>query len=394
MSNSIDQNLFYSAVHGQGVYTWKNMDYTMDPATQNSQYAEQEREKRLLAPVFTNILTGEQFYVKRAVLDRKYMLDRERYIWKRPGETGAAFIWPCDMIESWEEGALPKSILYLNREYTDRPRYTGERMTDCLLLYPMGVYSGLKNLSDIVVELSSQRRLSWKNESVRSIAVGILKAVESLNRSGYVFCDFHVSNYHPSRFCLKGDGEIVVDHSNMIYHMHEEKGTFELDRREESRLSYPVEFADPSVANAFDIEKINGNLQTRLDYHSQNYSLAAFLFYLFFGVHAYEGKVMKGKGGDLSLMYHYNAYRTYYLKMPAFIFDDQDQYDNDIGDFEEDQMIIRLWNDAPDTIRRMFLNTLRWDNALRLSDVNNPTPSEWLDVLEALSWIKAEGGAA
>ena len=66
--------------------------------------------------------------------------------------------------------------------------------------------------------------------------------------------------------------------------------------------------------------------------------------------------------------------------MPVFIFDPDDT-SNNLGSFDDELKVAKLWADCPQIISEMFLRTLRQANAERKGEVQelNPTPHEWLE---------------
>lgn len=142
--------------------------------------------------------------------------------------------------------------------------------------------------------------------------------------------------------------------------------------------TYPVEFAEPAV--------VQGR-QEYFDYRSQNYSMAAMFFYLMFGRHAYDGKLMDGYMDDTERE-HYEKFRDYH-KMPVFIFDPEDD-SNALGTFADEQAILDLWTEVPEKLKYLFLRALRQENAERTGKDNTPLPEEWLNCFELLGWCVQE----
>ena len=106
-------------------------------------------------------------------------------------------------------------------------------------------------------------------------------------------------------------------------------------------------------------------------------------FFLFLGQYAYDGRLLTGYADD-TIQTHYVKFRDYH-KMPVFIFDPTDTQ-NSLGAFFEEQQVITTWNEIPENLKRLFIRTLRQQNAERTVFVNNPTPSTWLKCFKDLGW--------
>lgn len=80
--------------------------------------------------------------------------------------------------------------------------------------------------------------------------------------------------------------------------------------------------------------------------------------------------------------------------MPVFIFDPEDRR-NGLGEFEDEKPVIALWEELPECLKTILIQTLRKGNAERTGQVNNPTPSTWLRCFKELGWCgeKGETGA-
>ena len=106
------------------------------------------------------------------------------------------------------------------------------------------------------------------------------------------------------------------------------------------------------------------------------------------GQYAYDGRLLTGYADD-TIQTHYVKFRDYH-KMPVFIFDPKDDQ-NALGAFFEEQQVIDLWNELPDALKTLFIQTLSQGNAERTTSVNNPTPSMWLKTFEELGWCEQRG---
>ena len=201
------------------------------------------------------------------------------------------------------------------------------------------------------------------------MAVEIARALESLNRSGYLYADIHLS-----RIYFSDVGSVYLDFSNLIFSFQDSVGRAADTVCRVEQGEYPLEFADPALVRG---------LAPHVDLHSQNYSLCALFFYLFLGRYPYDGRLLTGYVDDTSQQ-HYVKFRDYH-RMPVFIFDPEDTK-NSLGAFWEEQQVIELWEELPGKLQEMFIRTLRQENAERTGPVNNPTPSTWLRCFRELGW--------
>ncbi len=141
---------------------------------------------------------------------------------------------------------------------------------------------------------------------------------------------------------------------------------------------YPIEFAEPSI--------VTGACALP-DFNTQNYSLAAMIAYLLMGRYAYDGPLLDGERDDTPI-YHYAKFNKYH-KMPFFVFDSSPQeraHGNALGTFSEDQEVLRLWNELPESVRKLLEFTLTSTNALRQHEVHNPSPNTWMKVFSEEGW--------
>ena len=353
-------DLYCSTVYGSGIYEWSGQ-YVQDPLCGDN-------GENHLSPLLTNIMTGEQFFLKRFDCSAgMYRCYRERIL--TPPENDH-ILWPSDMIDLTGEQQADCG-LFVAQEYTPSTTPNEQRRGANAFLFPYGGYpvvvNGLRRLSQI-------ESPSWKKKEIQQMAVEIARALQSVNKSGYLYADIHLS-----RFYFRADGSVYLDFSNLIYAWKDTVGAAakELCRPEASE--YPIEFADPAVVRG---------LIPNVDIHSQNYSLCALFFYLFLGQYAYDGRLLTGYADD-TVQAHYVKFRDYH-KMPVFIFDPVDEQ-NALGAFFEEQQVIDLWHALPEALKALFIKTLRQENAERTAAVNNPTPDLWLKVFEELGWCEQRG---
>lgn len=344
-------DLYYSVIYGDGIYEW-NGEKVQDPLGG-------DRGEGRTSPLLTNLNTGENFFLKRLPED---MRDRLRTQVLTPPRNEHV-LWPSDMVHLDEEQRKACS-LFVAQEYS--PISAEEQNgTDALLF----AYGGYPRMVDGLRRLSQVESPSWKVREVRSMAVEIARALESLNRSGYFYTDIHLS-----RIYFSDTGSVYLDFSNLIYSFQDSVGRAADMVCRVEQGGYPLEFADPALVRG---------LTPHVDFHSQNYSLCALFFYLFLGRHPYDGRLLTGYVDD-TLQGHYVKFRDYH-KMPVFIFDPEDTK-NGLGAFWEEQQVIELWEELPGKLQEMFIQTLRQENAERAKPVNNPTPSTWLQCFRELGW--------
>lgn len=353
-------DLYYSTVYGSGIYEW-NGQYVQDPLCGDNGEGH-------LSPLLTNIITGEQFFVKRFSCNNKMHNCYRKRILTLP--VNKHILWPSDMITLSDEQQRDCS-LFVAQEYTPTPTPNEERIGSRALLFPYGGYplvvNGIRKLSQI-------ESPNWKIKEIRQMAVEIVRALESINRSGYFYTDIHLS-----RVYFNDDGSVYLDFSNLIFSFKDAVGDEAKEVCHLDATEYPIEFADPAVVRG---------LIPNVDFHSQNYSVCALFFYLFLGQYAYDGRLLTGYADD-TIQTHYMKFRDYH-KMPVFIFDPKDDQ-NALGAFFEEQQVIDLWNELPDALKTLFIQTLSQGNAERTTSVNNPTPSMWLKTFEELGWCEQKG---
>ncbi len=345
--------LYYSAIFGSGIYEWDGQ-YVQDPLSGNS----------APSPLLVNIISGEQFYMKRLnCVGSVHSHYKARVL---PPPAGGHIVWPCDMADLAER-QMQQCGLFVAREYGPDEHPDEKQYGSSALLFP---YGGLPKLSNGFRKLAGAGEMNWKNAGIRAMAAGMLRALESLNMSGYCYADFHLSRFYFDDSC-----NVILDFSNLVF------STEELCREGKNSLQapepgeYPIEFADPAVVR---------KLVPHFDYNSQNYSLCALLFYLLLGRYPYDGRLLTGYADD-SMQAHYTKFRDYH-KMPVFIFDPKDTQ-NAVGAFFEERQAIELWEELPVYLRDAFVQVLRRENAERIVPVDNPTPSMWLRLFETAGWV-------
>lgn len=351
------EDLAFSAMYGGAVYE-RSENTVPDPF---SPPGESPGE----SPMMVNVLTGETMFLRRlnAAASQEVELYRLRIL-EKPSFDGV--FWPIDlMILSPELQA--KCTLFADNQYTDQTLPPQARQGELAAAF---IYRDMSAYERFDRWLSHAGPLSWENAAVVTASAAILRALNRLNRSGFTLNDFHFS-----RFFYSGSGRIMLDYSTLI------NSKREMTRRTMLRTNfennYPMEFGHPRV--------FDGSLKY-LSVQTQNYSLAAMLFYLFFGRYAYDGRLMTGYA-DTDLLSHYVKFRQYH-KMTFFIFDPND-HRNSIGTFSDEERVIQLWNRCPEALRRRFCDALVLPaEGASGSSPSLPTPTDWLSTLEQCGLLR------
>lgn len=349
------ENLCYSGVYGNGVYKYNDKKLIKDPLVGGSG----------VSPLFANINTGELYFAKRFKLGNGVRDKRIHEILQKrilhPADR-SSILWPSDFI------VIPKEIdnkcnLFVMQDYNEMPAVTDWNKYNMAMLF---LYDGYPLMINAFTKLNEIKYKNWKNPDIRNMAYQILKAFDTVNKSGYIYGDIHLS-----RIFFKVDGSAFLNYSNLLYSFEDFCSKdfalyFSLKPGE-----YPFEFANPGLVD----KKIN-----IIDFNSQNYSLCALIFYLFFGRYCYDGKALIDLP-DNTRQEHYAKFQHYH-KMP-FIFDKN----NCLNAVDVvDEKCADLWNDCPEMLKNMFTQVLS-QNMNRMEDVINPSPFTWLKCLNELGWI-------
>lgn len=316
------------------------------------------------SPLMVNVLTGETVFLRR--LNTAASVDLALYrrrILDRP-ESDDVF-WPIDLM-ILSPALQARCTLFVDNQYTDKPLSPAGRTGDLAAAF---IYRDTTGLERFDSWLSRAGYLSWKNPAIVRAAAAILSSVDKLNRSGYNFNDVHFS-----RLYYNGADRVMIDYSTLINSKWEMASRSPLRTNFEN--NYPMEFGHPQI---FD------ETLKYVSYQTQNYSLAALLFFLFFGRCAYDGSLLTGYV-DTDLLSHYVKFRQYW-KMPVFLFDEEDTR-NAIGSFEEEKAVIQLWKECPETLKEFFRRTLILQKESRPGIRIFPSPLDWLTAFKELGWLK------
>lgn len=360
MSNGKQQylttsDLCFSEIYGGGVYTFSRA-FSADPLG--------SADDEAASPILTNILTGETFFARRFGGDDK-SIARYRHRLLHPADQRCV-VWPADMVALDDEQAEYFS-LFVAHNYRALP--AEHKLDRHALLFPCNGWPTVVSATERFADLD---QLTWRDPQVRKLAANIVSAIEGVNRSGYIYCDIH-----PSRIFFKDDDSVLLDHSNLVYSLADTVAPDAAVVCSPTDGEYPIEFAEPAYVNR---DERDGRC---LDMQSQNYSLCAMLFYLFFGRYPYDGRLLDGAADDDPYS-HYAKFQKYH-SLPIFIFDPNDPQ-NALGTFAHEQQLMQLWQDLPQLLKDHFVSVLRKDSAMRADDCLAPSAGMWLQYLDQADW--------
>ena len=287
------------------------------------------------SPLLRNWQTGETFFLRRVYLENRWVKNAYfRRILEPPQKD--RILWPVDLMLLPDE-LLTECTLFVDHEYVPIQTPPEQRKGQYAVVLPLPKdkkrTAGMERLARL--------KKTWKDERTRNVAVQLAEAVADVNREGYLYHDFH-----PSRLCFGDKDRLFLDYSNLACSYGERIEEADAFLRRPEHNNYPLEFAAPGI--------VQGQSST-LGFRSQNYSLCAFLFYLFIGRYAYDGALLAGYPDDNP--YNHDVKFRDYHKIPVFIFDPADR-SNAIGTFEEERRTITLWEEAPEELRGWFLHAL------------------------------------
>lgn len=360
--------LCHSLISGMGVYETSGALERLPVGT---------AEDSALGVPLRNIFSGEFFFVKRLSL-RGAMPETHRIRIQNPPDR-SLILWPSDMILLAEDSPAQTDFRAAN-VYDELRLPPPEGSADYGLLFPYRDYPPAEPLDYLLSRVERSGGHGWQNAHVRSIAMHLAETLQGLNQSRYYFFDFT-----PSRMLVDENEGVFLDYSPLVIPRWELSSGNAALREENLTLRpsmYPLEFAEPALVEG---------VCRQADERMQNYSLAAFLFWLFFGAYAYDGRLLEHYP-DRDAMEHYTKFRQYHKK-PVFVFD-PDDLSNRLGaaDLESDQGAIQLWEAAPQRLKDTFLSVLREDNATRSSPTDRCLkPGQWLQLFASLGWQESFG---
>ena len=226
-----------------------------------------------------NVFSGEYFFIKRITL-RGAMPETLRIRILNPPDR-SRILWPSDMIRLEEDSPAQTDMRAAN-VYDELQAAPPAESTDYGLLFPYLDYPPADPLDYVLSRVERSGGHGWQNAHVRSIAMSLAQTMQALNRSRYYYFDLT-----PGRVLVDGDDGVLFDYSPLAIPVWE-LGSANAALREENLTlrpsEYPMEFAEPALVQG---------VQKQADARMQNYSLAAFLFWLLFGAYAYDGRLME-----------------------------------------------------------------------------------------------------
>lgn len=387
VSDYINPNeLYYSAVFPSGVYAHYANDNISIPIPDSL-------TKLKITPTVKNVLSHELFFCKKinVVSDAQKAILLQEIL--NPSTNLAS--WPVDLIAIWESDENKDSLVpsELRHLYCDKYHNVSEEEPNYALLFPYlkkdtsgrGGYAYYTPL-DIWLRNEPLNLRTYQNDKIKKVCYNLAYVLSQLNREGYVYFDFSLS-----RFMLKSDLSVVPEYSNLLM----DKNLSSKKQLKNLSAEYgfiPLDFADPFIYFRYNTEQNHSDGASKdFNLATQNYSLAAILFYLMFGRKPYEGhRLMQNQDDELDEVSHYAYLKNYYLQEENihFIFDDSYNNPNLLTDDYTDMFssVIELWKNCPQEIRELFLSALQRQSALRDSYTRSPKPSTWVHVFESLGW--------
>lgn len=373
----VEQNeLYFSRINGSGLYSYTGdkLDSPSDTCFDTLECNIESHIDSFECPVFENIITGRRFFGKK--IKRYGQLGDSNYIHcaKNPPKESSFLFWPEDVIR-FPNDSTCKFATALEHWYSEEEESIfDDRITE-LVLFPLEEkIPGAIPLFNYLQQLDG--KISYSNPKIKALAANLLTALESLNEDGYCYLDI---NFH--RIFVDNFGNVHFDFSNLLF-TSERFDTFDYTILP---YTYPIEFAKPNLVQNDYAEKRN-----EADIVLQNFSIASMLFYLFYGRYACDGVNFLDER-DTNMRYHYEKFRKMHYS-PEFIFEDDNTQNrgnkNYLPEMENLQWIQSGWDDTPEPIRRLFIRTLREDNAE--SDNHNDesaTPAEWIETFKREGWM-------
>lgn len=289
----------------------------------------------------SHILSNDDVTVRPAPeLDLDSVNEKWRYFVENPVDINNV-LWPIDIVD------LPDGIIGLVFRKRALPK-----------LEP------LKNL------LYNSFLLSWKKDDIKKITANLLLTFSDMHENGYAYHSFDAERIYFNR----GNGRVFFDFSiGMERHFDNKVAESKVDFNSVSIEFLPpwCSFEDRALLSLVD------------DY----YSVSALIFRLLIGRMPYQGRIMDGQGDMMDLMRdvdpaeHYRMFEHYHAN-PIFVFDPNDKR-NSIGLYTHEERNVELWEELPEEIKRMFIETFSSDNiAAPKSEKKLYKPSEWYDALK------------
>ncbi len=319
MGNDINTQMLFSRLSGYNIY----VPSKHDPSG------------------MSHFLSNDDVIVRpMPALDLDSVNEKWRYFVENPVDISSV-LWPIDIVD------LPDGIIGLVFRKRALPK-----------LEP------LKNL------LYNSLLLSWKKDEIKQITANLLLTFSDIHENGYAYHSFDVEHIYFSR----SNGKVFFDFSiGMARHFDSKVIESKVDFD-----SISIEFLPPwrSFEDRAHLSLVD-------DY----YSISALIFRLLIGRMPYQGRIMDGQGDMMDLLRdvdpadHYRMFEHYHSN-PIFVFDPNDKR-NSIGLYTHEEKNVELWEDLPDEIKLMFIETFSNSNvAAPQSEKKLYKPSEWYDALK------------
>jgi hypothetical protein len=365
------EELCCSVLYGRGIYKHDGSTMVQDPF-QIPLYG--NKIDKHMSPLFVNIITGERYFAKRLTsssggIDNAVYKSLQKKV-LHPADRDS-ILWPSDMVCLSEELAN-KCSLFVMQDYKENQTPIENNKCKLALLFP---YSGYPDMDNGDKRIKDLGELSWENPKIQNFVYKILKTFDKINKDGYVYGDIHLS-----RFFFRMDGSLILNYSNLIYSFEDYISDDFTSICNINTGEYPFEFAEPALVCATETDK-----EIRMiDFNSQNYSLCAFIFYVFFGRYCYDGAALIEHHADSTPQEHFIKFK-YYHKLP-FIFDKKNTM-NSVGLFDKEAHTVDLWDRCPDILKELFTMVLTQHYEQKNENVVNPSPYTWLKCFKELGWI-------
>lgn len=378
--------LYYSEIFPNGIYAHYQNDNIPIPIPDLL-------AKIKTTPVVKNVLTHELFFCKKVYVGSDVQKDILIKEILNPCINYAS--WPVDLIRiddnyGKKDNLVPSDLRHL---YCDEYYDIKEPEFNFALLFPClkkdasgrGGYAYYTPMDIWLKNLPLEER-TYRNDKIKKICYNLAYVLMQTNREGYVYFDFSLS-----RFMLKSDLSVVPEYSNLLV----DKISSEKNCTKDLSAEYgfiPLDFADPFIYFKHNGRNHELNRRTSgFNIATQNYCLAAMLFYLMFGRKPYEGyRLMQNQDVESDEVSHYAYLTNYYLKKENihFIFDDSYENPNLLTDDYTDLFSrdIELWKNCPQRLRTLFISALQRQSALRTPLSLAPAPYTWVHSFKSLGW--------
>ncbi len=311
-------------------------------------------------------------------------IDKYIYLIMNPPLTDC-ILWPVDIVRL-NETQRSKNTLYVSNSYSYVLNDKQEDKGQYALVFPYEGNIHDSNLNSVISQLYQSEAeiihlVNHRQTKIRKLAYDVVNAIDDINKQGYAYLDMHLS-----RLYTRGKNQIFFDFSNLIYPL---KSFYQKNDKTANIINihrYPLEYLSPNIASQ--------NL-LKITFDEQNYSIAALLFYMFFGKRfPLEGSLVHGSGIDK--IGNYAAYLNFLLTEPGiqFIYSDDNSNPNILSE-DEGEFLNELWEELPESLKELFVYTL----STKPKQVNNktlvllknsslPTASIWKKSFENLNWNK------